>query len=375
MSEPSVEIVKSGRSELAIGSDQSFWSDKQKAALAQLGMSNAGNADLAVFFHQCVRTGLDPFARQIYMIQREGKQTIQTGIDGFRLVARRACDARNETLGYEETLWCGADGQWTDVWLSSTPPKAAKVTILRGNGRFPAIALYEEYVGLKKDKQTGVSTPNKMWTTKPALMLAKCAEALALRKAFPQDLAGLYTSDEMDSSNPPEEKPAVIRSRHVEDPAAIEGEMISPETARKTVVEQLGGRQIDDPEGSSFIENSFIEDIAHAQTKEDMNEIVVRVRGLKAGVLTQQQKDAIYKKWKEREAELNTASSHIKPSIDDLEAQISSVNSAHSFDVVKTLIEASPYNIPIKRRLYGLLDKQKEKFSDQIPLDEIPQDN
>ena len=52
-------------------------------------MRGANNADLAVFFHHCARTGLDPFARQIYLIGRGGKQTIQTGVDGFRLVARR----------------------------------------------------------------------------------------------------------------------------------------------------------------------------------------------------------------------------------------------------------------------------------------------
>ncbi|MGO1563155.1 MAG: recombinase RecT [Actinomycetaceae bacterium] len=181
--------------DLTIHEDQTFWTDRQQAALNQLGI-RAGNADLAVFFHQAVRTGLDPFARQIYMIERQGKQTIQTGIDGFRLIARRATDAARATFGYEDTLWCGDDGQWRDVWTSSEPPAAAKVTVVRNGERFPAVALFSEYAGRKRDGSlTG------MWATKGALMLAKCAEALALRKAFPQDLSGLYTSDEMQQAD------------------------------------------------------------------------------------------------------------------------------------------------------------------------------
>jgi phage recombination protein Bet len=163
-------------------------------------VENATREDLAVFFHQAVRTGLDPFARQIYMIGRwtkQGtKQTIQTGIDGYRLIARRAADRRNEQFGYEDTLWCGEDGQWRDVWLSKTAPAAAKVTVLRGGERFSAVALFSEYAGTTKD---GGYT--QMWATKGAIMIAKCAEALALRKAFPQDLSGIYTAEEMSQAD------------------------------------------------------------------------------------------------------------------------------------------------------------------------------
>ena len=187
-------------SDLTIRNEQTFWDDKQRAALVQLGVDpQVSNADLAVFFHQVARTGLDPFARQIYMIgrwSREGtKQTIQTGIDGFRLIARRATDHRNGTFGYLPTEWCGKDGQWRDVWLQSSPPSASRVTVIRDGAHFPAVALFTEYAGTKKGGEL-----TQMWATKGALMLAKCAEALALRKAFPQDLSGLYTGDEMQAS-------------------------------------------------------------------------------------------------------------------------------------------------------------------------------
>jgi hypothetical protein len=96
--------VRSG-STLTIATDQQYWSDRQLAALHQLGLADASSADLQVFFHQCQRTGLDPFARQIHMIGRnvqnprtnqwETKYTIQTGIDGFR---RSADELRPRTM-------------------------------------------------------------------------------------------------------------------------------------------------------------------------------------------------------------------------------------------------------------------------------------
>lgn len=187
------EIEHRGGSSLTLTADQEFWSDRQVAALRQLGVEKANNGDLAVFMHVAQRTGLDPFARQIYMIERQGKQTIQTGIDGFRLVARRAVDQAGEALAISGGEWCGPEGDWRDVWLvPQTPPAAARVTVKRGESEFVGIALYTEYVQRKRD-----GDPNSQWTTRPAHMLAKCAEALALRKAFPFDLAGIYTDDEL----------------------------------------------------------------------------------------------------------------------------------------------------------------------------------
>lgn len=219
------ELAVRNGSTLAIAGDQTEFTPQQVAALAQLGVEHATDGDLAVFFHQSQRTGLDPFAKQIYMIGRNGKKkddrgqwheattyTIQTGIDGYRLVARRAADSRRETLGYEDTQWCGTDGVWRDVWLSANHPAAARVVILRNGQRFPAVALWDEYVQTKKDYKTQAIEPNAMWSKMGAGQLAKCAEALALRKAFPQDLSGLYVSEEMgqadnEPATPPRHEP------------------------------------------------------------------------------------------------------------------------------------------------------------------------
>lgn len=179
-------------SSLTLQPDQEFWTERQVAALRQLGVERASNGDLAVFMHVAQRTGLDPFARQIYMIERQGKQTLQTGIDGFRLVARRAVDRAGESLSISGGEWCGEDGVWRDVWLAPSPPAAARVVVKRGGHEFVGVALFREYLQTKRD-----GSPMAQWATRPAGMLAKCAEALALRKAFPMDLAGIYTDDEM----------------------------------------------------------------------------------------------------------------------------------------------------------------------------------
>jgi phage recombination protein Bet len=183
---------------LAVSTTQDFWDDKQLAALRQIGLTDAPKAELAVFLHYCQRTGLDPFARQIYMIARGGKYTIQASIDGLRIVAQRSGNYGGQTM----VEWCGADGIWKDVWLEATPPTAARVGIYYKDVPNPtyAVAKFESYAVSYQGKLSG------LWAKMPDLMIAKCAEALALRKAFPQDLSGIYSGDEMAQAEV--EKPA-----------------------------------------------------------------------------------------------------------------------------------------------------------------------
>jgi phage recombination protein Bet len=174
---------------LAVTTTQNTWDAKQIAALKQVGLENVPQAELAVFLHYCQRTGLDPFARQIYMINRGGKYTIQASIDGLRIVAQRSGNYGGQT----PAEWCGDDGVWRDVWLDAMPPKAARIGVYYKDSANPtwAIAKFDSYAVAYNGKLSG------LWAKMPDLMIAKCAEALALRKAFPNDLSGVYTTEEM----------------------------------------------------------------------------------------------------------------------------------------------------------------------------------
>lgn len=167
----------------------------------------ATDAELQVFLATAERLGLDPFARQIFLIKRWDSRlgrnvaTPQVSIDGFRSVAERTGQYRGQTA----PQWCGYDGEWVDVWLDDEPPQAARIGVHREGFKEPLVrpAKLTSYCQRNKD-----GNPTQMWRTMPEVMLAKCAEALALRAAFPNQLGGVYTPDEMGQATVVDVEPA-----------------------------------------------------------------------------------------------------------------------------------------------------------------------
>jgi phage recombination protein Bet len=142
----------------------------------------ASDDELKFFIYACQRTGLDPFARQIYSVPRGGQRVIQTSVDGFRLIADRS---GKYAPGREPTYTYDVHGN-----LVSATAYVKKQTRDGTWHEVSANARFDEYDG-----------KNTFWKTKSHIMLSKCAECLALRKAFPAEMSGLYGQDEMDQAD------------------------------------------------------------------------------------------------------------------------------------------------------------------------------
>jgi len=165
-------------------------------------VKNTINGDLneeefQLFMHDCKRQGVHPLDRLIHPTIRTDrktgvrKYTAITSIDLFRMRA----EATGELAGNDDPVFSRKIG---DAGFE------AKVTVWRMvQGQrcpFTATARWSEYKP---------PPPNDfMWNTKPHVMLGKCAEALALRKAFPKQLGSLYVREEMEQAGVPGEHPA-----------------------------------------------------------------------------------------------------------------------------------------------------------------------
>lgn len=216
------------------------FSEDQVALIKRTICKDSSDDELNLFVATAARLGLDPFARQIFAVMRNTKHgkvmSIQVSIDGYRLAAERT----GKYQGQCGPFWCGDDGEWKDVWLSSTPPKAAKVGVYKTGAIEPtyATARWDSY-----------NQDSPIWRKMPDLMLAKCAEGLALRKMFPAELSGVYVDSEMPQNDAPQfaAPVEVIESGPEESAEALIMEML--ECATVNELNSMTSRLAKIPEG------------------------------------------------------------------------------------------------------------------------------
>jgi len=192
----------------------------------------ATDAEFELFARVCALRQLNPLTKHIYAVfrwdSRVGgeKMIIQTSIDGFRLIAQRTGEYRGQVGPH----WCGDDGEWRDVWVSDRLPTAARVGVIREGFKEPvySVAKTSSFIQTNKEGQ-----PTGQWANMPEVMIAKCAEAQALRRAFPEELSNIYTDDEMnqaDSEGPvaqaPQRETPKVEAASGNDPRSLAFEAI-----------------------------------------------------------------------------------------------------------------------------------------------------
>jgi phage recombination protein Bet len=183
-------IVKSVTESLVQLTDK----DIQTLISANIIPKNTPQEQISVFARVCHERNLSPFSKQIYLMSRNTKDgvryTYQTSIDGFRSLAERT----SKYAGSDDYIFDDGLTVYQMLMEKRNRPTTATATVhkLLPNGQtFPikATARWTEYY--PGDKL------GFMWDKMPFLMLGKCAEALALRKAFPEQLGSIYVNEEM----------------------------------------------------------------------------------------------------------------------------------------------------------------------------------
>jgi phage recombination protein Bet len=206
----------------------------------------ATDNELRLFLYQCKRMGLDPLSRQVYGIKRWSNaekrevMSIQTSIDGLRLIAERS----GKYGGGTRTEWLGEDGKWVHAWVTKGKrPLAARAGVYKIGNQHPTeeVVIWDEIAAL--DKQ---GNPTKFWTRMPSKMLGKCAESAALRRAFPQELSGVYSHEEMEQADVQEaefhQHNAIVAQENIQVLATLRDEDKEQEAAIAVQVQEIAAK-------------------------------------------------------------------------------------------------------------------------------------
>lgn len=167
-------------------------------------------------FDYCKARGLDPLKKPCHIVPMQVKtqegdyvwrDVIMAGIYEYRTTATRT----GLYLGHSEPEY-GPDADFLGV----VAPSFCKIVVYRWNDKakmraeYPVKVKFAECCGTAKDRKTGDPYVNGRWTKAPEQMLTKCTEAAGLREAFPDELGGTQTADEMVDQGIPEEVVASV---------------------------------------------------------------------------------------------------------------------------------------------------------------------
>lgn len=278
--------------------EQKGFTDEQIQLLKSTVCKDHTNEEFAVFLNVCNRVQLDPFAKQIYSIKYNGRMTTQTSIDGLRLIADRT---GRYAPGKAPTFTYDKDGKLE----SATAYIMKKV----GNEWFEvgSTAIMREYE----------NQYNQLWKKLPHAMLAKCAEATALRRAFPNETSGLYSTEEMSTAG--ESKSTIIMPRaknSSNDEISVRVGVSSvtstpPPQEMFDKAHQLAEEAIEDNTDNG-LENSPIEFGEPQSEKEKIEEKVKQAFGNKNKTITEKQRKFLWAKCKQANVPENILRAYLK---------------------------------------------------------------
>lgn len=308
-------------------------SEKDIEILVQSGVIPKGTpeAQIKLFAQICREKNLSPFSRQIHLVPRRDnklnivKYTIQIGIDGLRIIAERTGKyAGSDDYVYDEGLTI-----YEMLKQGRTKPTTATATVYK---ILPNSQVFPIKATAKWDEYYPGGSQAFMWDKMPFLMLGKTAEALALRKAFPEALSALYSDEEMQQAGEPIE-------------------IITPDT-----IETPKERKVTQEERKKLIE---LANHPIFENKKDENGVSYRVHILKLA----NSKELTFEKWQEA---INKCENLIKGSFEELEKKQKQAFSLLKNADEKVISKIVDMPFPDESDIWNFILEQSEEKLEQI---------
>lgn len=198
-------VVKSDQFQLPAPVARRGINEAQWRTLINNLFPGAKSESVIMVWDYCVARKLDPMKKPCHIVPMQVKDSssgdyvwrdvVMPGIYEYRTTASRT----RLYLGHAKPVY----GERVE-YMGVLAPEYCEFIVYKWNpeakmrAEFPVGVRFSEVVGTRKDKKTGEIVVNDRWSRAPQQMLTKCAEAAALREAFPDELGGTHTAEEMD---------------------------------------------------------------------------------------------------------------------------------------------------------------------------------